>query len=48
MKLPICLIDAQTNTLCRKCKQLYREGKINDIDIELSKILLDLSKGNKN
>ena len=48
MKLPICLIDAQTNTLCRKCKQLYREGKINDIDIELSKYLLELSKGNKN
>ncbi|MHA1952425.1 MAG: hypothetical protein ACW96U_00575 [Candidatus Heimdallarchaeaceae archaeon] len=48
MKLPICLIDAQTNTLCRKCKQLYREGKISDIDIELSRILLDLSKGNKN
>lgn len=48
MKLPICLIDAQTNTLCRKCKQLYREGKINDIDIELSKLLIDLSKGNKN
>lgn len=48
MKLPICLIDAQTNTLCRKCKQLYREGKLNDIDIELSKLLLELSKGNKN
>jgi len=48
LKLPICLIDAQTNTLCRKCKQLYREGKINDIDIELSKYLLELSKGNKN
>ena len=48
MKLPICLIDAQTNTLCRKCKQLYREGKISDIDIELSKVLLGISKGNKN
>jgi transcription antitermination factor NusA-like protein len=48
LKLPICLIDAQTNTLCRKCKQLHREGKINDIDIELSKALLNLSKGNKN
>ncbi len=47
MKLPVCLIDAQTNTLCRKCKQLYREGKITDSDIELSKILVDLSKGNK-
>ncbi|MCG3215915.1 MAG: hypothetical protein KAS63_04335 [Candidatus Heimdallarchaeota archaeon] len=47
MKLPICVIDAQTNTLCRKCKQLYREGKINDIDIELSKILIDVSKSNK-
>ncbi len=47
MKLPVCLIDAQTNTLCRKCKQLYREGKISDSDIELSKILVDLSKGNK-
>ncbi len=41
------MIDAQTNTLCRKCKQLYREGKINDIDIELSKILIDVSKSNK-
>ena len=47
MKLPVCQIDAQTNTLCRKCKQLYREGKISDSDIELSKILVDLSKGNK-
>lgn len=47
MRLPVCLIDAQTNTLCRKCKQLYREGKINDSDIELSKILVALSKGNK-
>ena len=47
MKLPVCLIDAQTNTLCRKCKQLYRDGKISDLDIELSKILVDLSKGNK-
>lgn len=47
MKLPVCLIDAQTNTLCRKCKQLYREGKISDSDIELSKILVDLSKSNK-
>ncbi len=43
MKLPICLIDAQTNTLCRKCKQLLRDGRISDIDIEISKILLDLS-----
>ena len=47
LKLPICLIDAQTNTLCRKCKQLEREGKISDIDIEISKILLESSKGNK-
>ena len=47
MKLPICVIDAQTNTLCRKCKQLHREGKISDIDIELSKILIDISKSNK-
>ena len=47
MKLPVCLIDVQTNTLCRKCKQLYQEGKINDSDMELSKILVNLSKGNK-
>ena len=47
MKLPICVIDAQTNTLCRKCKQLYREGKISDIDIEISKIILDASKSSK-
>lgn len=47
MKLPICIIDAQTNTLCRKCKQLHREGKISDIDIELSKVLIDVAKSNK-
>lgn len=47
MKLPVCLIDVQTNTLCRKCKQLYRDGKISDSDIELSKVLVDLAKGNK-
>jgi len=47
MKLPVCLIDVQTNTLCRKCKQLHHEGKISDSDIELSKILVDLAKGNK-
>lgn len=47
MKLPVCLIDAQTNTLCRKCKQLYREGKLEDSDIELSKIFVELSKTNK-
>ncbi len=47
MKLPICVIDAQTNTLCRKCKQLYREGKISDIDIDISKILTDASQSNK-
>ena len=47
MKLPICLIDAQTNTLCRKCKQLHREGRISDTDIEISKLLLELSKSNK-
>ncbi len=48
MKLPICLIDAQTNTLCRKCKQLHREGRISDTDIEISKLLIDLSKANNN
>jgi len=47
VKLPICVIDAQTNTLCRKCKQLYREGKISDIDIEISKIIIDASKSSK-
>jgi transcription antitermination factor NusA-like protein len=47
VKLPICVIDAQTNTLCRKCKQLYREGKISDTDIEISKIIIDVSKSNK-
>ncbi|MHA1302375.1 MAG: hypothetical protein ACTSQE_02675 [Candidatus Heimdallarchaeaceae archaeon] len=47
MKLPICRIDAQTNTLCRKCKALYREGKISDVEIELSKVLVELAKSNK-
>jgi len=47
VKLPICVIDAQTNTLCRKCKQLYREGKISDIDIDISRIITDASQSNK-
>lgn len=47
MKLPICTIDAQTNTLCRKCKKLYREGKISDIDIEVSKELVKLERSHK-
>ncbi|MHA1865267.1 MAG: hypothetical protein ACTSVB_08630 [Candidatus Heimdallarchaeaceae archaeon] len=47
MKLPICRIDAQTNTLCRKCKVLYREGKISDLDIDISKLLVDLAKTHK-
>jgi len=47
VKLPICLIDAQTNTLCRKCKQLQRDGRISDTDIEISKLLIDMSKSNK-
>ena len=44
LKLPICTIDAQTGTLCRKCKKLYQEGKIDDIDIKLSKLLISMSK----
>jgi transcription antitermination factor NusA-like protein len=47
VKLPICQIDAQTNTLCRKCKQLHREGRISDTDIEISKLLLELLKTHK-
>lgn len=47
MKLPICTIDAQTGTLCRKCKKLYQEGKIDDIDIKLSKLLINMSKSNQ-
>lgn len=41
------MIDAQTNTLCRKCKQLHREGKISNTDIEISKLLIEMSKSNK-
>ncbi|MHA1686566.1 MAG: hypothetical protein ACTSYD_09205 [Candidatus Heimdallarchaeaceae archaeon] len=47
MKLPICRIDAQTGTLCRKCKQLYREGRITDLDIDISKELVQLERNHK-
>ncbi|RLE61629.1 MAG: hypothetical protein DRJ32_00880 [Thermoprotei archaeon] len=36
VKTPICIFDAKTRILCAKCQKLYDEGKISDIDIEIS------------
>ena len=44
MELPVCEICAYTNNLCKNCKDKFKSGKINEIDIELSRILYSLAK----
>lgn len=46
MKLPICSQDAEKGRLCKECKQKLQEGEINELDIELSKILYKLNQKN--
>ncbi|HIE34032.1 MAG TPA: transcription elongation factor NusA [Candidatus Altiarchaeales archaeon] len=45
MTLPICNICAKTGVLCSACESKLEEGKISELDVELSKILFKLGDG---
>ena len=45
MTLPICNICAKTGVLCSACESKLEEGKISELDVELSKILFKLGNG---
>jgi transcription antitermination factor NusA-like protein len=44
MKLPICEICAKTGVLCSVCEERLKEGKITELDVELSKILYKMGE----
>jgi transcription antitermination factor NusA-like protein len=45
MSLPICAICAKTGVLCSACEERLKDGKVSELDVELSKILYNLGKG---
>lgn len=45
MSLPICAICAKTGVLCNVCEEKLRDGKISELDVELSKILYEKGDG---
>ncbi|HDH41168.1 MAG TPA: transcription elongation factor NusA [Candidatus Altiarchaeales archaeon] len=45
MSLPICAICAKSGVLCTACEEKLKAGKISELDVELSKILYKLGKG---
>ncbi|OYT27670.1 MAG: transcription elongation factor NusA [Candidatus Altiarchaeales archaeon ex4484_96] len=45
MSLPICDICAKTKVLCNKCESKLQEGKISELDVEISKLLFELGEG---
>ncbi len=45
MSLPICSICAKTGVLCNACEEKLKKGEISELDVELSKILYRLGKG---
>jgi len=44
MELPICAQDAERKKLCKECRKKLKSNEINQIDIELSRILHKLRK----
>lgn len=44
MKLPVCEEDLNSGKLCQECKDKLEKGQINQLDVELSKILHKLSR----
>lgn len=44
MKLPVCEEDLNSGKLCEECKDKLEKGQINQLDVELSKILHKLSR----
>ncbi len=45
MNLPICVICAKTGVLCNVCEKKLNEHKISELDVELSKLLHTIGKG---
>ncbi len=43
--LPICSLCAKSGVLCNSCEKKLEEGKISGVDVELSKLLYQLGKG---
>jgi len=41
MKIPFCDFCAKSGSLCQKCRELIESGRNNDLDLKLSKILLE-------
>ncbi len=37
----MCKFCAQTGSLCKRCSTAYDEGRVDDVDIEISKIIYD-------
>lgn len=46
VKTPICTFCAKTGMLCKTCKTNLNKGKISNLDVELSKVLLQVEKNN--
>lgn len=46
MQLPICKEDVEKGKLCKECQQKLQREKLNETDIELSKILHKLNRKN--
>jgi len=44
MKTPICETDVKRDDLCSDCKKMVDEGKINDLDVKMSRSLHKLTK----
>ncbi len=44
MKLPVCIIDLESDILCPSCQEKLDRGTINEFDIEFSRWLLDKSR----
>lgn len=44
MEVPICETDLKRDFLCKECEQALSEGKISELDVEVSRALQKLSK----
>ncbi len=44
MKFPICLKCAKSDTLCDSCESKLRNGEITELDVRISRLLLEIHK----
>jgi|YelNatPaOPRAMG01_1025707.scaffolds.fasta_scaffold60122_1 transcription antitermination factor NusA-like protein len=47
MKAPICAVCLNSDILCVACEKKFREGKISESDVKISKIINELAKNFK-